>query len=118
MNKLRTLAPALLSAALLAACATHQRPLYYWGNYQDYIYGHFKGTKGPEEQIQAMERMREQARAKGMQMPPGFHAHLAMLYGQTGRGELLAENLEIEKRLFPESATYVDFLLKKPTSKE
>lgn len=104
---------AALSMTLLAGCATRQQPLYYWGSYQTQVYGHFKGDKGPEEQIQALEADREKALAQGKMLPPGFQAHLAMLYGQTGRSDRLAENLEAEKAHFPESSTFMDFLLKK-----
>lgn len=106
-------AVAWLSLAVLPGCATRQQPLYYWGSYQNQVYGHFKGEKGPEEQILALEGERERARAQGSALPPGFQAHLALLYGKTGRTDRLVENLEAEKAQFPESATFVDFLLKK-----
>lgn len=104
---------AVFSSALLAGCVSRPQPLYYWGDYQSQVYGHFKGEKGPEEQIAALEAVREQARSQGKALPPGFQAHLAMLYGQTGRSERLVEQLEAEKKQFPESATFMDFLLKK-----
>jgi hypothetical protein len=100
---------------LLSGCVSRPQPLYYWGDYQAQVYGHFKGEKGPEDQIQALEEVREKARAQGKSLPPGFQAHLAMLYGQSGRAERLVENLEAEKRQFPESAAFMDFLLKKFT---
>lgn len=103
----------ILSLSVLAGCATRQQPLYYWGGYQLQVYGHFKGEKGPEEQIQVLEEIRERAAAEGKALPPGFRAHLAMLYGQTGRSEQLVEQLETERKQFPESSAYVDFLLKK-----
>lgn len=105
----------LLATALLTGCAARQQPLYYWGDYQPQVYGHFKAEKGPDEQILALEEVREQAKAQGKLLPPGFQAHLAMLYGQTGRSERLIENLEAEKTQFPESSTFMDFLLKKST---
>ena len=109
----RRCALTLLATALLTGCAARQQPLYFWGDYQPQIYGHFRAEKGPEEQILALEKVREQAKAQGKQLPPGLQAHLAMLYGQTGRSERLIENLEAEKAQFPESSTFMDFLLKK-----
>lgn len=103
----------LFASALLGGCAARQEPLYYWGGYQTQVYGHFTGEKGPDEQIQALEADAENARAKGKPLPPGYQAHLAMLYGQTGRTEQLRTNLEAEKAQFPESATFIDFLLQK-----
>ena len=111
----RQCALTLLATAFLTGCAARQQPLYYWGDYQPQVYGHFKAEKGPDEQILALEKVREQAKAQARPLPPGFQAHLAMLYGQTGRSERLVENLEAEKAQFPESSTFVDFLLKKST---
>lgn len=103
----------ILLTAFMTGCATRQQPLYYWGNYQLQVYGHFKGEKGPEEQILALEEIRERAASEGRALPPGFRAHLAMLYGQTGKSDRLVEQLEYEKKQFPEGSVYVDFLLKK-----
>jgi len=113
LSKVRLCLVAVISMSALAGCVTRQQPLYYWGGYQTEVYGHFKGDKGPEEQIQTLEAEREHALAEGRALPPGFQAHLAMLYGKTGRSERLVENLEAEKTQFPESATFMDFLLKK-----
>lgn len=101
----------LLGAALLGGCVTRPEPLYYWGDYQGQVYGHLKGEKGPEEQIQNLEAEMEKARAKGKALPPGYHAHLAMLYGKAGRTDRLEAHLEAEKAQFPESTAYMDFLL-------
>ena len=107
------LAGLVVVLALLGGCATAKKPLYYWGDYQGMVYGHLRASKSPEEQIQVLETLREHAKAQGMAVPPGMQAHLALLYGQTGRADRLVENLEAEKNQFPEGAAYVDFLLKK-----
>lgn len=107
------LAPAALFATLLTACAAQREPLYYWGSFPAQQYAYFQGDKGPEESIQALEKTREEARAKGKPLPPGFQAHLGLLYGQTGRTDLFEQYLQAEKQQFPESLTYIDFLLKK-----
>lgn len=101
------------AALLCAACASQPKTLYYWGSYQSTIYSHLKGDKGPEAEIQAMEKDKELALAKGEAVPPGFRAHLGILYGEIGRTDQMVENLEAEKRQYPESATFMDFLLKK-----
>lgn len=103
-----------LAALILSGCA-HQRPqpLYYWGAYQSQVYEHFKAEKGPEEQIAVLEAEVEHANATNKALPPGFQAHLAMLYGKTGRSDKLISNLEAEKRQFPEGSVFMDFLLKK-----
>lgn len=102
-----------LAVATLSGCATRQQPLYHWGDFPSQQYSYFKGSKGPEESIQSIEKVREEARAKGKQVPPGLQAHLGMLYGLTGRTDLFEQNLLAERQQFPESSAYVDFLLKK-----
>lgn len=101
-----------LLAATLSGCVTRQQPLYYWGNFQDQQYAYFKGERGPEDGIQNLEKVREEAKSRGKLVPPGFQAHLGLLYGQTGRTDLFEQNLLAEKQQFPESSVYVDFLLK------
>ena len=111
------LLPAALAACLLlTGCAARQEPLYYWGSYQGQVYEYLKKEKSPEDQIQALEADKEKAAAKGKPLPPGFMAHLGILYGQTGRLDRLEESLNAEKLAFPEGASYVDFLLKKKTA--
>lgn len=103
-----------LATLALAGCASHRpQPLYYWGEYQPQVYGHFKGEKSPEEQIAVLESEAERAASKNQALPPGFQAHLAMLYGKTGRSDKMISHLEAEKQQFPESSTFMDFLLKK-----
>ena len=101
-----------LAAAMLSGCATRPQPIYYWGDFEPQQYAYFKGEKGPEEGILALEKLREEARAKGRPVPPGMQAHLGLLYGQTGRTDLFEQNLLAERQQFPESSVYVDFLLK------
>ena len=101
-----------LLALLLSGCVSRPQPLYYWGSFQDHQYAYFKGDKGPEDSIQELEKVREQAKSQGRNVPPGFQAHLGMLYGVTGRTDLFEQNLQAERQQFPESSAYVDFLLK------
>ena len=58
-----------------------------------------------------MEEIIEQAHGKSKPVPPGVHAHLGMLYFETGNSDQGLTNFEQEKALFPESATYIDFLI-------
>lgn len=106
-----TLAACCLS---IAGCAAGPKPLYEWGGYQAQVYQHLK-TQGsaPEQQIATLQADLEKARAKGMTPPPGFHAHLGMLYAQQGQDDQALQALLTEKTLFPESTTYIDFLLAK-----
>lgn len=109
------LASALLGSLLLTGCANQPKPLYYWGDYQPQVYEYFKGAegKGQEEQIAALEETLQKARATDAALPPGYHAHLGLLYLKTGKLDQVKQQLETERSNFPESAAYMDFLLKK-----
>jgi hypothetical protein len=97
---------------LLAGCQTGHKNLYDWGSYQPQVYQYFKG-ESPEKQIDMLEKDLQLITAKGAMPPPGMHAHLGLLYSQLGREELVVQHFEAEKKLFPESTAYMDFLLKK-----
>ncbi|OXI69959.1 DUF4810 domain-containing protein [Burkholderia sp. AU28863] len=107
--------PATAAVLLLAGCASSTPPLYQWTGYQPQVYEYFKGQKSPQEQIDALEKALQDIRGKGHTPPPGFHAHLGMLYASIGSEQQAEQELQAEKQLFPESATYMDFLLKKKT---
>ncbi|MBE7375143.1 DUF4810 domain-containing protein [Pseudomonas lopnurensis] len=105
-----TIALALLSA--LAGCVSQPKPLYHWTGYEEQVYEHFKNEKGPHEQIAALEASLQQARARDEIPAPGFHAHLGMLYAEVGKADQVRQQFETEKTLFPESAAYMDFLMR------
>lgn len=107
-----------VGALFLSGCATRDPALYYWGDFQNQQYAYFNGEKGPEDSIQQLEKIREEAKSQGKLLPPGFEAHLGMLYGLTGRTDRFEQGLVAERQYFPESTLYVDFLLKtKPKGK-
>lgn len=103
---------ALAGAALLTGCASAPPTLYGWDGYQPQVYQHFKG-ESPDQQIAEMEKALQTMSARGASAPPGFHAHLGMLYSITGKQDQMVVQFEDEKKLFPESATYMNFLLAK-----
>ncbi|AIO74486.1 DUF4810 domain-containing protein [Burkholderia multivorans] len=106
--------PATAAALLLAGCAAPSTPpLYQWNGYQPQVYEYFKGQQSPQAQIDALEKALQEIRAKGRTPPPGFHAHLGMLYASVGNEQRADQELQAEKQLFPESSAYMDFLMKK-----
>lgn len=98
---------------LLAACAAPPKPLYQWGTYQSSLYAHLKGedTKALEHVEKLEAQLQETERLKNVP-PPGLHGHLAMLYSKLGRSADSRRHLEAERSRFPESAAYVDLLLR------
>ncbi|MDR2261524.1 MAG: DUF4810 domain-containing protein [Azoarcus sp.] len=103
---------ALALAAALSGCATAPEPLYRWESYEAQVYAHLKG-ESRETQIEALERDLQKINASGKPAPPGFFAHLGLLYMETGNDAKAAEYFETEKNRFPEAAPFMDFLLKK-----
>lgn len=100
-------------AILLNGCANEPKPLYNWDGYQTTIYQYYQQTDtGPQEQIQALKKNLEMSRANGLATPPGLHAHLGLLYSTTGAIDLAMQEFNAEKELYPESAAYMDFLMK------
>ncbi|MGY0197556.1 DUF4810 domain-containing protein [Leptothrix sp. BB-4] len=111
----RVLAVGLVAPlALLTGCAQAPKPLYDWGSYPTQVYGHLKGDgSGPASQVGELEADARKAEARGGKLPPGFHAHLGMLYQSLGQDDLALQQLQTEKTLYPEGSHFVEFLLAK-----
>lgn len=104
---------AMVLGLVLVGCAQPAKPLYHWEGFQRQMYEHFKGDgSSPGEQLVALEAQAQKAMASGAALPPGFRAHLAIVYLKLGRDDEARQQLEGEKAAFPESAAYMDFLLK------
>jgi hypothetical protein len=109
----RWLAAAGLLAAL-AGCAHRPEQLYEWGKFPRQQYDMLRGDgQSPAEQIQAMEDQGTRAQADHARLPPGFRAHLGMLYLDAGNADKARELWIAEKAAFPESAAYMDRLLQR-----
>ena len=92
-------------------CAVRQPPIYQWGDYQKNLDVYFRGdTIGFDGQAQLMETDLVKIKSNGGSIPPGFSAHLALLYAKQGNLDKFAEYLESEKLKFPESSLYIQFL--------
>ena len=106
--------PALLAivfSAGFSACATSPQTLYSWESYETQVYAYLKG-ENQEAQIEALESDKEKIEASGKAFPPGFYAQLGLLYTEAGDSTMAITCFETEKALFPEAATYMDFILK------
>lgn len=103
----------LLGCTLLAGCNTAPKTLYQWESYQPQVHEYFKGQNGADQQIGILEKDLQKIRAAGNSPPPGYHAHLGMLYASIAKDDQVAQQFETEKTLFPESSIYMDFLMRK-----
>lgn len=109
MNKMFTFAATALVCGWLAGCAG-PRTLYQWEGYQTQLRGYFTGD-AKEAQLQALDAGLERIKAKGGAVPPGYHAQMGLLCADLGQQARMVQEFQAEKALFPESATYMDFLL-------
>ncbi|MEN3111230.1 DUF4810 domain-containing protein [Uliginosibacterium paludis] len=105
---------ACVAGLALAGCASKPAGLYYWGDYQKQVYAELRSESGGgPEQIIALEKTVQQARSQSKPLPPGFHANLGLLYLGQGKIDQVVQEFETEKALFPEGASFMDFLLRK-----
>jgi len=105
----------VLLVVLLSACANTKPNQYYWGNYENLIYKMYNkpGDADPGKQIQLLTEDLQKAQAKGKPVPPGFHAHLGLMYAMLGNAAQSQVAFEQEKTLFPEAEPLVSSLMDK-----
>lgn len=99
---------------LLTGCANLQEPpLYGWRGYEKNLDAYFRADKSSvDEQLQSMQDDQKLLEAEGKLLPPGYQAHMGLLYGRKGDFESFRAKLEAEKQQFPESAGFMDFLMR------
>ncbi|MDR2964951.1 MAG: DUF4810 domain-containing protein [Treponema sp.] len=85
--------------------------IYHWGDSESITRMYLKGGEDINVQIQQLESIKQEIEASGKSFPPGFNAHLGMLYAEVGNRQTAIRYFEAEKALFPESAHYMDFTI-------
>ena len=100
---------AFVCAACLCGCRSAPQ-LYSWGSYETQVYAYLKG-EGRGTQIATLERDLEKIKADGKAVPPGFYAHLGLLYAEASDVAKAIACFQAEKARFPEAAAFMDFLL-------
>ena len=91
----------------ISGCASRPKQLYSWGDYEDQVYSYFNG-EAVEKQVVELEKHAEKVRAAGLALPPGYQAHLGLLYSKVGRDDKFAEQLEKERVNFPEVSAFFE----------
>lgn len=105
---------ASLGLALLSGCSSNNNQ-YYWGEYEALVYQtHIEpGEATPRVQIEKLLADIQQAENVNKPVLPGVYAHLGLMYAANGDKSLALESLNKEKALFPESAVFIDGLIKR-----
>lgn len=112
-NVLLRLTTVLLVCSAFGGCVTKPTSLYQWQGYQNNVDAYFRTDKlSPDAQTQLMEEDLQKIRASGGVVPPGYYAHLGLLYGQQGKLDQFALQMQAEKKQYPESETFMNFLLR------
>lgn len=105
----------LTLALVLGGCANKAPPpLYGWNAYEKNLDTYFRNDRASlDTQAKLMEDDLQKMRAAGQATPPGYQAHMGLLYGKQGDLVRFQQHLEAEKKQFPEAETFVEFLLRK-----
>jgi len=101
---------AFLSAIWFLACTNAPGTLYSYGNYENKVYAYLQG-ESPAAQISALQDDLLKIEEKGKKAPPGYYAHLGMLYAEVGEHGLAISCFIAEKTRFPEAVVFMDYLL-------
>ena len=114
MNGLLRLALLVLGPLVLVGCVQAPKQLYVWETFPRQQYeALLRPGATSESQIVTLEAHAEKARATNGALPPGFRAHLGMLHLASGNAAAARQMWQAEKLAFPESAPYIDTLLKR-----
>lgn len=112
---IKLLAVGLFSAILFTGCANRAPSMYYWGEYESLIYKMYveAGTAEADVQIEKLTSDISLASTTGKKVPPGVYAHLGFMYVSKGDANRAIEAFNNEKALFPESAKFIDGMMKR-----
>ena len=101
---------AAVAAVLLSACATAQRPLYYWGDYEESLYARYNEHDPAEAQAQLQEVIETAEGGEG-KVPPGVYADYGFLLYQRGDPGSAVLYFQKEAAAFPEAEPLMSKLI-------
>lgn len=114
VTRIKTLALVATLLALTGCANKAPPPLYGWNGYEKNLDTYFRGNRESwDTQSKRMEEDLQKMRAAGQTTPPGYQAHLGLLHVKQGDLARFQQHLQAEKEQFPESETFVNFLLRK-----
>jgi len=103
----------LLNIFMVTGCATSNKEIYYWGEYEQLIHDAYvePGSADSQTQIEKITADIQKAEALGKKTPPGIYAHLAFLYAVEGKDSKSKEAFMEERSLYPESRIFIDGMM-------
>ncbi len=98
---------------LLASC-TPQKTLYSWGKYNEKTYKYVKNNTDADEEalLQTLQQMIDKPGGERNVPPPGICADYGFLLVKRGNTKEGLEMLKKEIALYPESAVFVERIIK------
>jgi hypothetical protein len=112
--KIKNLVFLLCFPLIVMSCAT-QKTLYNWGNYQEASYQYMK-TNTEQDLEKLLERYQyliDNQKKGRMVVPPGIYAVYGFLLVKKGRVEEGLKLMKMEVALYPESAVFVERIIKR-----
>ena len=103
-----------LTAPLFISCMSTS-PLYYWGNYEEASYQHYKqGTDEAKAKLMATyEKMISRQTGTRNTIAPGICAEYGYMLIQSGKREEGINYLKKEVELYPESRVFIERIIKR-----
>jgi len=97
---------------LLSGCANNT--MYYWGNYSNSLYQYKKNLtqESLDRHISELLEIVRKSNARNLRVPPGVYAELGFIYTEKGDNVEAIKYFELEKNTYPESAKFMDSLIK------
>jgi len=102
-------------ALMLSSCATQEKPLYEWANYEKASYNYYK-KQTPEDTQELLltyaKMIGQQGKSQRKVVPPGIYAEYGFLLIQTGKKEEGLSMLKNEIEAYPESKAFIERIIK------
>ena len=111
---------ALLTVAtiglFMSGCSSQPKPLYNYGDYSESYY-HAKKELSPDSALELQKSIEysieNAANSRSARVAPGMYANLGYMYLKGGQTDKAIESFNKEKLIYPESAHFMDRMLKK-----
>jgi len=116
INKMELKLPVIVLFTILATgCATTKNKMYSYGDYSENFYAMKKDTNADTslEWKSTLEDIITNSKLDKLRVPPGVYANLGYIYLQANKTEKAVFFFHEEKEVYPESAVFMDNLIKK-----
>jgi len=101
---------------MLSGCGTQPKPLYTYGNYSSSYYASKKDV-GADTALELQKSIEyaiaNSENSTSRRVAPGMYANLGYIYLKGGETDKAIESFNKEKSIYPESAHFMDRMIKK-----